>query len=92
MTSKTIRAAGVLIAAMTAFAATAQAAPDANNGAASTASLEASRGARDGAQDAASDRRRYCIERPSTGTMLPTRVCKTRAEWARTGVQIPSQR
>jgi hypothetical protein len=88
MTSKTIRAAGALIAAAIAFAGAAQAAPDANNAAAANA--EAARGTGDGAQDA-NDRRRYCIERPSTGTMLPTRMCKTRAEWARIGVQIPSR-
>lgn len=31
--------------------------------------------------------RRYCVQGPTTGTMMPKRECHTRAEWiARTGV------
>lgn len=33
--------------------------------------------------------RRYCIVNTVTGSMLPIKVCKTRAEWADEGVDIP---
>jgi len=29
----------------------------------------------------AGKQKRYCVETPTTGTILPTRICKTRAEW-----------
>jgi hypothetical protein len=89
MISNSIRAAGAFVIAAVATAGFAQAAP--RDPAATAATIGASGARQSGAQDSANDRRRYCIDGPSTGTMLSTRRCKTRAEWARVGIQIPSQ-
>lgn len=36
-------------------------------------------------QEAKDAKKRYCIQGPTTGTMLPKRICHTRAEWLAQG-------
>lgn len=38
--------------------------------------------------DAATERRRYCLVETITGSMIPRKTCKTRAEWEAEGATI----
>lgn len=40
---------------------------------------------------ATADARRYCVVETPTGSRLPTKQCRTRAEWAQEGVDIDAK-
>ncbi|MDQ8757962.1 hypothetical protein RCO27_17185 [Sphingosinicella sp. LHD-64] len=87
-----VRAVGAALAVLLATTMAAAHPGEPAHGPAPAPGTEAARDARlDAAGDAASDRRRYCIERPRTGTILTRPICKTRAQWARIGIEIPRQ-
>lgn len=87
MITKTVSIAAAFIAATIASTGLAQAAPDPDAGSAH-GSADAAPAPQESARDLANDHRRFCRDRPSSGAVMPSRICRTRAQWARMGVRI----
>lgn len=74
-------AAGLCVAAITPATAAPQPKPAVTTGETTTNTTEP-------AAEAKADKRRYCISYEVTGSRIPQRTCKTKADWLSVGVDI----
>jgi hypothetical protein len=81
----TVRIAAVSIAALATFGIVNAASAEPSAAAAATAST-ASTGGSD--YSAPAREMKYCVSTPVTGSRIPQRDCKTKAEWAAEGVTV----
>ncbi|OYY72882.1 MAG: hypothetical protein B7Y47_01630 [Sphingomonas sp. 28-63-12] len=80
-----VLAGGLLVAALGASPAMASLQPDR----AQPATAEPTPAPQSPSEEARADGRKYCAKSEAlTGSRLPRRICKTRADWARDGVDV----